>query len=76
MVYEKLHVLHIKIQEARWKISIKIQRKILTMRDDATVYLTSHIETLLKYFGRTDKPNDISDYGVGELVDQPIDELV
>lgn len=45
-------------------------------RDNATVYLTGQIETLLKHFGRTDTPNDIGDYGVGELLDQLIDELV
>lgn len=46
------------------------------MRDNATVYLAEdQIEILLKHFGRTNKPEDLEDYEVGELVDQLIDEL-
>ena len=36
-------------------------------RDNATVYLTGQIETLLKHFGRADKPNDLGDHEVGNL---------
>lgn len=51
------------------------------MRDDATIYLTEYltedqIETILKHFGRTDKPEDLEDYEVRDLVDQLIDELI
>lgn len=47
------------------------------MRDNATVYLTEdQIETLLKHFGRTNKPEELDDNEVGELLDQFIDEFV
>lgn len=47
------------------------------MRNNATVYLTEdQIETILNHIGRTDKPEDLEDYEVGELLDQVIDELV
>lgn len=47
------------------------------MRDNATVYLSEdQIETILNHLGREDKPEDLDDNEVGELLDQIIDELV
>lgn len=47
------------------------------MRDNAAVYLTEdQIKTILNHLGREDKPEDLEDYEVGELIDQIIDELV
>lgn len=47
------------------------------MRDNATVYLSEdQIETILNHLRREDKPEDLDDNEVGELLDQIIDELV
>lgn len=46
------------------------------MRDNATVYLSEdQIETILNHLGREDKPEDLDDNEVGELLDRLISLL-
>lgn len=46
------------------------------MKENVQVILTAdQVETLLIHLGKEDKPEDLEDYEIGELLDQLIDEI-